>query len=119
MLCLKPSPHSIADVEERVRTTFPTPIDKWALEDARDALDRYKRRNGQLVLPFERVHQMLQKVRISIIYKVDYMFQFFDKNNTSKFSFGVKIGKKLIDFKWHLCFIDVHQLKVLNTRIPF
>lgn len=62
MLCLKSSPHSTTEVEARVRALFPTPIDKWALEDAREALGKNKGRSGQLVLPVERVHQMLQKV---------------------------------------------------------
>lgn len=64
MLCQKASPHSISDVEERVRTTFPTPIDKWALDDAREALERYQKRSDQpvLALPVLRIPHTLQKV---------------------------------------------------------
>lgn len=47
------------DVEERVARSFPTPLDKWALSDAREAASNRRRR---LLLPLDKLHQLLQKV---------------------------------------------------------
>ena len=52
----------LKDIEERVGKTFPTPIDKWALTDARDIIDKSKKKKS--VLPVDRVHTMLQKVKL-------------------------------------------------------
>ncbi|KAM3955484.1 son of sevenless [Aphomia sociella] len=66
MLCAVPSPLTVQDVEERVARTFPTPLDKWALTDARDAAAQRRRR---ALLPLDKIHHMLQKE--VLLYKID------------------------------------------------
>ncbi|KAH6925532.1 hypothetical protein HPB50_006880 [Hyalomma asiaticum] len=54
-------PHSVQDVEDRVRRLFPNPIDLWAIKDAQAALERGRRRSS-LVLPLDKIHPLLNKV---------------------------------------------------------
>lgn len=48
------------DIENRVTHTLPTLIDKWALAEARETLDKAKKKT--LVLPFNQIHNLLVKV---------------------------------------------------------
>ena len=53
----------LQDVEEKVEKTFPNAINKWAIQDARSVLEKGKKRS--VVLPVEKVHNLLVKVGIS------------------------------------------------------
>uniref|UniRef100_A0A336MMF4 CSON003850 protein n=1 Tax=Culicoides sonorensis TaxID=179676 RepID=A0A336MMF4_CULSO len=65
MLVARPPPHTIQDVEDRVKKTFPNPIDECVLYLTRDTVDK----NIKLMLPFEKIHSILKKDVLQ--YKID------------------------------------------------
>ena len=65
MLCAS-QPHTVTNVEERVSSTFPHPIDKWAMTDAQNALDKGKKKSP-LVLPVDKIHPLV-KVNIFVTF---------------------------------------------------
>ncbi|CAH0548825.1 unnamed protein product [Brassicogethes aeneus] len=68
MLCAS-GPHTVQDVENRVQSTFPNPIDKWALKEAQEALDNKGKKKHVLLLPVDKIHKLLQNELL--LYKVD------------------------------------------------
>ncbi|XP_025106105.1 son of sevenless homolog 2-like [Pomacea canaliculata] len=67
MLLCSSQPHTVQDVEDRVHKTFPDPIDKWAINDAQNALEKGKK-NSTLLLPVDKVQPLLKEV---LGYRVD------------------------------------------------
>lgn len=54
-------PHNHKDIEDRVKKTFPRPIDQWCVEEGQQAVGKGKKKNP-LVLPVDKIHPLLQKV---------------------------------------------------------
>lgn len=58
------APHNISEITERVKKRLPDPIISGSLNEANTNLDQFKqsKKNNNLVLPVEKIHQMLVKV---------------------------------------------------------
>ena len=57
-------PHTLDDVETYVQRNFASPIDAWALSDAKVLMERAQRRKGVFLFPVDKMYPMLQKVGI-------------------------------------------------------
>lgn len=55
-------PHTLDDVEAYVQRNFASPIDAWALSDAKLMMERAQRRKGVFSFPVEKIYAQLQKV---------------------------------------------------------
>lgn len=55
-------PHTLEDVEMYVQRTFASPIDAWALSDAKVLMERAQRRKGVFLFPVDKMYPLLQKV---------------------------------------------------------
>ncbi|ODM97917.1 Protein son of sevenless [Orchesella cincta] len=65
MICSRPSPHSVLEVQDRIQKLFPPPIDEWVIDVASTALKQGKRK---LVFPVEKIHPLLKE---ALQHKVD------------------------------------------------
>ena len=61
-------PHTLDDVEAYVQRNFASPIDAWALSDAKVIMDRAQRRKGVFSFPVEKIYTQLQKVLSRFIF---------------------------------------------------
>ena len=64
MLC-SGQPHNVQHLEDRVQKTFPHPIDQWAINEARAALEKKSKQEGKkkmptTVLPIDKIHPLLK-----------------------------------------------------------
>ncbi len=57
-------PHTLTDVESYVQKNFATPIDTWALSDAKMLMERAQKKKVLFVFPVDKMFPQLQKVRL-------------------------------------------------------
>ena len=69
-------PHTLDDVEAYVQRNFASPIDAWALSDAKVIMDRSQRRKGVFSFPVEKIYYQLQKVHVVCEYSVGFRASF-------------------------------------------
>ena len=57
-------PHSVADVEEHIQSTFAYSVAQWSLNEAHEKLERNSvRKRSVFVFPIDKIHHQLMKVR--------------------------------------------------------
>lgn len=59
MICSRPSPHSVQEVQDKIQKLFPPPIDEWVIDVATSAVKQGKRK---LVFPVEKIHPLLRVI---------------------------------------------------------
>jgi len=56
-------PHSLADVESYVQQNLTAPIDTWALNEAKELMEKLaQKKKGVFAFPVDKIFQQLQKV---------------------------------------------------------
>lgn len=71
MICSRPSPHSVQEVQDRIQKLFPPPIDGWVIDVASQAIKQGKKKH---VFPVEKIHPLLKvqlknhKLKIQCLY---------------------------------------------------
>ena len=63
-ICNRPYPHTVQDVQDRIRRMLPqpgVPFDQWVIEEANCAIKQGKKK-ADLVFPVDKVYNLLQKV---------------------------------------------------------
>ena len=65
LLCTRPAPHSVQEIQDRIQKMFPPPIDKWAIDEATSAIKQGKKKACDLVFPVDKIHSLLQKVSLT------------------------------------------------------
>ncbi len=87
MICSRPSPHSVQEVQDRIQKLFPSPIDEWVIDVASNAIKQGKRK---LVFPVDKIHPLL-KVG-------NYFPTFISRNLSVKFCMIKFLHTQLINF---------------------
>lgn len=65
MICSRPSPHSVQEVQDRIQKLFPSPIDEWVIDVASNAIKQGKRK---LVFPVDKIHPLLKVCQLSFLH---------------------------------------------------
>ncbi|XP_022178820.1 protein son of sevenless-like [Myzus persicae] len=70
ILTLRSSPpYTVFDIIDQVKRWFPKPLDKWAIKDATEAIEKNKKKHP-VILPTDKIHNLMQKELLQ--YKLDY-----------------------------------------------
>ena len=68
MICSRPYPHNVQEVQERVQKLFPHPVEEWAIEEATKAIKHGKKKSETIFFPVEKIHPLLKVIYHFIFY---------------------------------------------------